>query len=67
MTREEIIARLESKAKSQLAFANSMTSGGYYAVAADYFDELCVAAYCLAALKKLDEQEAAEAPAGGNT
>lgn len=67
MTREEIIARLERKVESHLALANSMTKGGYYAVAADYFDKLCVTAYCLAALKKLGEQEEAEAPAGGDT
>nr|DAK87807.1 MAG TPA: hypothetical protein [Caudoviricetes sp.] len=67
MNREEIIEKLERKVESQLALANSMTNGGYYAVAADYFDKLCVTAYCLAALKKLDDQEAAEAPAGGDT
>lgn len=66
MTREEIIERLERKVESQLVLANSMTKGGYYDVAADYFDTLCVTACCLAALKKLDEKEAVEVSAGGD-
>lgn len=67
MTREEIIERLERKVESQLVLANSMTKGGYYDVAADYFDTLFVTACCLAVLKKLGETEAAKASEGGDT